>query len=78
MLAVTGQDPTRDAATFRRRVAEFELRAVAMERAPAGEPGATAALEWLRALRAVLQSIPIERRPGPHESWLKTHEPLVV
>ena len=49
-----------------------------MERAPAGEAGAAAALQWLRALRAVLQSVPIERRAGPHEAWLKAHDELIV
>ena len=49
-----------------------------MERAPAGEQSANAALEWLRALRAVLQAVPIERRSGPHEAWLKAHDELIV
>lgn len=78
ILVVAAQESGRDAATFMRRVAEFEARAAALERAPAGEPSAAAALEWLRALRGVLQSVPIERRSGPHEAWLKAHDALIV
>ena len=68
----------RDPATFVRRAAEFDARTAALDRAAAGEGRAVAALEWLRALRTVLQAIPIERASGPHEAWLKTHDALVV
>ena len=49
MLAVAVQDSPRDAATFRQNVAEFDARALAMERAPQGEPPAAAALAAARA-----------------------------
>ena len=78
MLAVAAQDSSRDAATFAKRVAEFDARAAALESAQQGEPAATAALAWLRGLRAVLQAIPFEKPSAEIERWLKTHDELIV
>lgn len=78
MLTLLGsQEPGRDPRTFTRRAAEFALRDAQLKRA-AGTASGAAALAWLRALRNVLEAIPIARASGPHEQWVKRHESLIV
>ncbi|HUQ89058.1 MAG TPA: hypothetical protein VM096_15980 [Vicinamibacterales bacterium] len=76
--ALAGQIEGRDAATFRMRVAQLDAAAATLKLARSEDSQAVASLQWLRALRDVLKSIPIERATGPHEQWLKTHDELVV
>ena len=74
LAQVEGRDP----ATFARRTAEFET--VAAKRAAASAPAEQSrlALEWLRALRAVLKAIPIEQVDGPHHAWVKANDELII
>lgn len=73
-----GQSPGGTAAIFNTRAAEFDARQKTLELAVARDAQALAALEWLRALKAVLEAIPFERATGPYESWIKAHENLIV
>ncbi|HVL66054.1 MAG TPA: hypothetical protein VM364_02200 [Vicinamibacterales bacterium] len=62
-------------ATFNARVAVFEARAKAMKTATDPEARAAATLEWLRALRNVLE---VERIGAAERRWLKGQEKLVA
>lgn len=78
VLVIFGQIEGRDAATFRLRVAELDAREATLTLATSEDSRSVAALDWLRALRGVLEAIPVERATGPHEEWLKTHEDLLA
>ena len=77
-MILVGQIEGRDAATFARRAAELEARQATLSLAASEDSRAVAALDWLRALRGVLEAIPIARTDGPHQPWLKRHEDLLV
>jgi hypothetical protein len=78
IVLMTAQMPGRDAPSFLRAAAEFELRSAQLQRAVMPATRASATLDWLRALKRVLEAIPIERTPGPHVDWVKTHQDLIV
>lgn len=60
--------------TFKARVAEFDARAKQMASAKDPEARGTATLEWLKALRAVVE---IEEIGAAEKRWLTAHEDLV-
>jgi hypothetical protein len=69
----------RDAATFKARVAAFEVRERQLAEARGADPRGQAALAWLQALAQVLAAIPIERTDNPiFPSWLAAHDDLVI
>ena len=77
MALLFGQEPA-DAAKFRALAAEFDARTATVQRAASDGSRAVAALDWLRALDAVLKAVPFERTAGPHEAWLKRYDDLIV
>ncbi len=71
------QVEAQEAVPFAQRVAEFETRE-AQRKSATGNARGAATLEWLRALRNVLQSIPNEPPAAAHQQWLQAHDELIV
>jgi hypothetical protein len=63
---------------FADTVAAFEAKQAALARARGVDARGAAALEWLRATRAVLDSVPFEGPSPAQRSWLDAHQDLVV
>jgi hypothetical protein len=79
LLALQIADDGRDAATFKARIAAFDARARELTEAAGVEPRGQVTLDWLRALRGVLQAIPFARTDDPlFSNWLEAHDELVV
>ena len=75
---MAGQIAGADRATFDLRAAEFEVRKTRLGIATDPEEQAVAALEWLRALGRVLETIPPGREESASTPWLRTHADLIV
>jgi hypothetical protein len=79
LLLQLGVADVRDSATFKARIAAFDVRERQLAEARGTDPRGQAALAWLQSLAQVLASIPIERTDDPiFSSWLAAHDELVV
>lgn len=63
---------------FADKVAAFEAKRAAIAAARGVEPRGAATLEWLRAAKALLESIPFEGPSRAQRAWLDAHDDLVV
>ena len=66
-----------DGPSFAQRVAEFETREAQLK-STTGDARGAATLEWVRALRNVLQASPIEGPTPVQKGRLQSHDELIV
>jgi hypothetical protein len=71
---------TRDAPRFRAQATAFDASTRQLEVARDAEGRAQVALDWLRALKNVLNAVPIdsENRAAPYREWLDARDDLIV